>query len=297
MATPNRFWGDALSVGPRSLTEEETAALIFDVDGTLIDTMAGFYPSWVDVCEPRGLLPFSLDDFYGFAGVPVPDIAIALYRRKHGAAPSAEWLDAFVRPPPPRLPPAPPQHPPQLVDKKAAHKAREATAGMPKAIECVVAIAREAAARGVPVAVATSGVRCVLRAARWQLRAHRRQGRRHRAPGARGARGAPLPLPLLRRRRADARRLQDLFSVSKGNFVVAADVPRGKPHPDIYLEAARRLGVPPERCIAYEDGEAGLQSAHAAGMQVLDVTAMAEYPASASLRAAKARQQEARTWL
>jgi HAD superfamily hydrolase (TIGR01509 family) len=43
------------------------------------------------------------------------------------------------------------------------------------------------------------------------------------------------------------------------------DVERAKPHPDVYLEAARRLGVPPERCIAFEDSNIGLAAAHAAG--------------------------------
>jgi len=43
------------------------------------------------------------------------------------------------------------------------------------------------------------------------------------------------------------------------------DVVRAKPHPDVYLEAARRLGVAPERCIAFEDSNIGLSAAHAAG--------------------------------
>ena len=43
------------------------------------------------------------------------------------------------------------------------------------------------------------------------------------------------------------------------------DVERPKPHPDVYLEAARRLGVAPERCIAFEDSNIGLSAAHAAG--------------------------------
>jgi HAD superfamily hydrolase (TIGR01509 family) len=43
------------------------------------------------------------------------------------------------------------------------------------------------------------------------------------------------------------------------------DVEHPKPHPDIYLEAARRLGVPSERCIAFEDSNIGLEAAHAAG--------------------------------
>lgn len=43
------------------------------------------------------------------------------------------------------------------------------------------------------------------------------------------------------------------------------DVERAKPHPDIYLQAARRLGVAPQRCIAFEDSNIGLTAAHAAG--------------------------------
>lgn len=49
--------------------------------------------------------------------------------------------------------------------------------------------------------------------------------------------------------------------------VVTRDrVPRGKPEPDVYLEAARRLGVPPESCLALEDSPTGLAAANAAGM-------------------------------
>lgn len=43
------------------------------------------------------------------------------------------------------------------------------------------------------------------------------------------------------------------------------DVLHAKPHPDVYLEAARRLGVAPEHCIAFEDSNVGLAAAHAAG--------------------------------
>ena len=43
------------------------------------------------------------------------------------------------------------------------------------------------------------------------------------------------------------------------------DIERPKPHPGVYLEAARRLGVAPERCLAFEDSNIGLEAAHAAG--------------------------------
>ena len=53
--------------------------------------------------------------------------------------------------------------------------------------------------------------------------------------------------------------------------VSSEEVERGKPAPDVYLEAARRLGVPPEECVAVEDSGAGIRSAHAAGMRIVAV--------------------------
>jgi HAD superfamily hydrolase (TIGR01509 family) len=53
--------------------------------------------------------------------------------------------------------------------------------------------------------------------------------------------------------------------------VSSEEVPRGKPAPDVYLEAARSLGVPPERCAAVEDSHNGIRSAKAAGMRVIAI--------------------------
>jgi HAD superfamily hydrolase (TIGR01509 family) len=53
--------------------------------------------------------------------------------------------------------------------------------------------------------------------------------------------------------------------------VSSEEVPRGKPAPDVFLEAARRLDAQPERCAAIEDSEAGIRSAKAAGMRVIAV--------------------------
>lgn len=63
--------------------------------------------------------------------------------------------------------------------------------------------------------------------------------------------------------------LRELFAV----VVCAEDAGRPKPAPDLYLAAARGLGVPPAGCLAFEDTDEGLASARAAGMQVVDVTA------------------------
>jgi beta-phosphoglucomutase-like phosphatase (HAD superfamily) len=53
--------------------------------------------------------------------------------------------------------------------------------------------------------------------------------------------------------------------------VTSEDVTRQKPAPDIFLEAARRIGVAPEYCRAYEDTDLGMQAIRAAGMEAVDV--------------------------
>ncbi len=58
------------------------------------------------------------------------------------------------------------------------------------------------------------------------------------------------------------------------------EVERGKPAPDVYLEAARRLGADPTRCAAIEDSHAGIRSAKSAGMRVVAIP-NAAYPPDA----------------
>ena len=62
-------------------------------------------------------------------------------------------------------------------------------------------------------------------------------------------------------------RIAELF----GATVSSEEVGRGKPAPDVYLEAASRLGVEPGACAAIEDSHNGILSAHAAGMRVIAV--------------------------
>ena len=65
----------------------------------------------------------------------------------------------------------------------------------------------------------------------------------------------------------EASGLADRFA----HIVTSDQVACGKPAPDLYLEAARRLGLSPTACIALEDSEAGVQSASTAGMTVVMV--------------------------
>lgn len=54
--------------------------------------------------------------------------------------------------------------------------------------------------------------------------------------------------------------------------VIGSDqIKRGKPHPDLFLHAAEVLGVPPARCLVFEDAQPGFQAATAAGMHYIDV--------------------------
>lgn len=219
------------------------AGLLFDCDGTLLDSMPLFLHSWQAIAPQYGL-SMTIDDFYGYAGKPLPDIVREMYAaQKNGEVAS----DAFVK---------------EFLDKKKAwHLGNENRLGHPQPIQVVIDIAREAQANGIPIAVATSGLR-------EHVEAH-----------------------------LAAAGLNDLFSPEKGNIVCAVDVPRGKPAPDIFIEAARRINVDPSECRAYEDGESGLISAYAAGCHVIDVTSMDGYPSCDGLRRAKIEAARTRTWL
>ncbi len=61
--------------------------------------------------------------------------------------------------------------------------------------------------------------------------------------------------------------IRRLFSA----IVTSEDVVNQKPAPDIFLEAARRIGVPPAQCRAYEDTDLGMLAIRAAGMEAVDV--------------------------
>jgi HAD superfamily hydrolase (TIGR01509 family) len=65
----------------------------------------------------------------------------------------------------------------------------------------------------------------------------------------------------------EATGIAELFETT----VSSEEVARGKPAPDVYLEAARRLGVHPRSCATIEDSANGIRSAHAAGMRVIAI--------------------------
>jgi beta-phosphoglucomutase family hydrolase len=178
--------------------------LIFDCDGTLVDTMPLHWRAWQTIAR-RYRFAFSEDRFYALGGVPSRDIAKTL-GREQGLA-----LDALA-----------------IAEEKAAEYL--ALVDQIKPIDAILGIALEHHGR-IPMAVATGGSRYVT---------HRVLER----------------LNLLR-----------LFDA----VVTNEDIVNQKPAPDIFLEAARRLGVPPQFCRAYEDTDLGMQAIRAAGMEAVDV--------------------------
>ena len=81
----------------------------------------------------------------------------------------------------------------------------------------------------------------------------------------------------------DAAALRDAFRAA----VSSEEVARGKPAPDVYLEAANRLGITPATCVAVEDSSNGLRAASAAGMTVIAVPRPEYPPADDALQKAR----------
>ena len=177
------------------------AAYIFDLDGTLVDTMPLHYLAWDEVLRRVGMPgTLSEDLFYSLGGVPTLRVAELL------AAHYGLKID------------------PRKVfnEKEALFSARTHEAPL---IEPVVAFARRVATTH-PVAVASGGPREIV--------SHTLQ----------------------------LKGLASLFGV----VVSADDVAHGKPAPDMFLLAAKNMGVEPTRCLVFEDAEPGMRAAEAAGM-------------------------------
>jgi len=110
----------------------------------------------------------------------------------------------------------------------------------------------------------------------------------YRDEAARALRLIPGALEVLHAARAAGLRLAICTAAPPGNIRVAAerfglealvetvaspaDGLRGKPHPDIFVEAARRLGVPAADCLVFEDAPLGIEAARRAGMDAVALT-------------------------
>jgi HAD superfamily hydrolase (TIGR01509 family) len=190
------------------IPSEDFAGYIFDLDGTLVDTMPLHYRAWDAMMRHFGL-PGKLDEdfFYSLGGMPTPEVATR-FARHYGLT-----LDP---------------------DEAGHYKESQFLALVPEVRRIApVADFAERVAKTHPVAVATGGLRQVA-------------------------------IPAL-----TAARLIDVFKI----IITPADVApgRGKPAPDMFLLAAERMGVPPAKCLVFEDAEPGIRAATAAGMKIVRV--------------------------
>jgi beta-phosphoglucomutase-like phosphatase (HAD superfamily) len=183
------------------------AAIIFDMDGVLVDSAAPHRSAWISLLEELDVAPPR--EFWRLTiGRPAEE-AVALLL-------GPELSSGEAR---------------RLARRKRQHYARHALRGT-VAVGGVQAFARRLVDLAVPRAVATSATR-----------------------------GDAVRL-------IDAVGLTDVFDT----IVTADDVDRGKPHPEVYLKTADALGVPPDRCLVFEDAVVGVQAARAAGMRAIGVT-------------------------
>ncbi|MFX4271842.1 HAD family hydrolase [Propionibacteriaceae bacterium Y1685] len=170
--------------------------VIFDMDGTLIDSTPAVLRSWVTWGSEMGLTPEALQGFHGVPAASIVEQVLPPDQRESGLARITEL---------------------ELADT-------DDIVVLPGAAEAMADLA------GAKAAIATS---CTQRLAQARL----------------GACGLTAPEVL----------------------ITVDDVERGKPAPDPFLAAARRLGVDPAHCLVVEDAPMGLIAAHAAGAHTLAV--------------------------
>jgi beta-phosphoglucomutase family hydrolase len=184
-------------------------AVIFDLDGTLVDSMPAHFAAWSEALAqfnvPKDVFPE--DVFYSMGGRPTTDIVAELNGefglRLDPADVALAKRDAFMN----------------LLDQVEIN-------------EDVVNYAKSLRGK-IPMAIATGGTRVVAE------------------------------------KTLQAVGISDLFD----EVVTADDIKCGKPAPDIFLEAAKRLEVDPKNCLVLEDAPAGIMAAQCAGMEVVTVPA------------------------
>lgn len=197
----------ALSV-PKSqpALNSKIEAVIFDLDGVLMDSETIAFGVWQEIAARHGGL-LTEHAFQETVGLSAEETAELVMNR---AGVSFERTEAIT-----------------LAWEMVTERLKKQAAPLPGAAELV----RELAQRKISLAVASNSLSSYISTALTSLS------------------------------------LNPYFQVRVG----IDQVPRGKPAPDIYLEAARRLGIDPVRCLAIEDSRVGVRAAFSAGMHVVAV--------------------------
>ena len=182
-------------------------AVIFDLDGTLVDSEPNYYEATRQMLAAHGVTDYTWAVHERLVGISTLE-TVTLLRDRHG-----------LRPPVPELL--------TETNRRYLELARTRTRAYPEMRKFVELLAAE----GVPAAVASGS-----------------------SPEAIEAILAGTGLGAYLR-----------------TAVSADEVPRGKPAPDVFLEAARRLGAAPADCVVLEDAAPGVAAAHAAGMRCIAI--------------------------
>jgi HAD superfamily hydrolase (TIGR01509 family) len=182
-------------------------ALLFDLDGTLIDSMPHHHNAWVEWYARRGLEMHAGQFFEATAGRSNAEILLDLFPQYDVATHVA------------------------MADEKEAIY-REFASRSLALIAGAQPFAAQARAAGCKLAVCTASTLPNMRLA------FERHG----------------------------------IDAWVDTITSPADGLRGKPHPDIFLEAAKRLGLPPADCVVFEDAPLGVEAARRAGMKAVALT-------------------------
>ncbi len=190
------------------LTSFQPTAVIFDIDGTIVDNMHLHAEAFAMFAERHGLPPLTAEDRARLDGRRNSEIFPILFKRD---VPRTEWL-AYEE------------------EKEGLY--RELSRGRMLPMKGLQGLIDRLKQTGIAMALATS------------------------APEANVT-----------------HTLRELGLTGAFPVIVRGDeVPRGKPAPDVFLEAARRLDVPPSECLVFEDAPMGIAAAQAAGMPVVALT-------------------------
>jgi len=194
------------SIGSLILPTTGFDAVIFDCDGTIVDSMPAHFEAW---CEALAL--------YGSSGVFKEDVFLAM-----GGRPTRDIVVEIND-----------EYDLHLDPEAVAFAKREAFLKRLDTLTFIDEVADYAKSlRGkLPMAIASGGSRMVVE------------------------------------KTLHALGISDWFD----EVVTADDVSEGKPSPEVFLEAARRLGIEPSRCLALDDAPAGIIAAQMAGMQVVTI--------------------------
>jgi beta-phosphoglucomutase len=200
----------------------DNGAVIWDVDGTLVDTAEMHFQAWEKLCAELGR-PFSRADFAATFGRRNPEIFQYLFGNRFDTA---------------------------KVDELGFHKEE---------------LYRAAARQGVELLPGAPALLEGLHAA-----------------GFKQAVGSSAPLANVELILQITHSAQFFDAISS-----AEDTQRGKPDPQVFEVAARKLGVPAAKCVVMEDAVAGVEAAKAGGMKCIAVSFVGHHP-EAKLRAAGA---------